>query len=39
MKLFKGLTERQKKFAEVYVTSSGILSNTECAIEGNCTRE
>ena len=33
MKLFKGLTERQKKFAEVYVTSSGILSNTECAIE------
>ena len=38
MKLFKGLTERQKKFAEVYVTSSGILSNTECAIEAGYDR-
>ena len=29
----KLLTEKQKKFAEIYVMSSGILSNTECAIE------
>ena len=29
----KPLTEKQKKFAEIYVTSSGKLSNTEVAIE------
>ena len=29
----KPLTEKQKKFAEIYVTSSGKFSNTEVAIE------
>ena len=34
----KLLTEKQKKFAEIYVMSSGILSNTECAIEAGYDR-
>ena len=37
-KIDKPLTERQKKFAEIYVMSSGILSNTECAIEAGYDR-
>ena len=36
--LDKLLTEKQKKFAEIYVMSSGILSNTECAIEAGYDR-
>jgi len=34
----KPLTEKQKKFAEIYVMSSGILSNTEVAIEAGYDR-
>ena len=34
----KSLTEKQKKFAEIYVMSSGILSNTEVAIEAGYDR-
>ena len=36
--LDKLLTEKQKKFAEIYVMASGILSNTECAIEAGYDR-
>ena len=34
----KPLTEKQKKFCEIYVMSSGILSNTEVAIEAGYDR-
>ena len=37
-KIDKPLTEKQKKFCEIYVMSSGILSNTEVAIEAGYDR-
>jgi len=35
----KPLTEKQKKFAEIYCSSKGLLSNQECAIEAGYSRD
>ena len=35
----KPLTEKQKKFAEIYCNSHGLLSNTECAIEAGYAKD
>ena len=40
MKLInKPLTEKQKKFAEIYCASQGLLSNQECAIEAGYAKD
>lgn len=40
MKLIdKPLTDKQKKFAEIYCSSKGILSNQECAIEAGYSKD
>ena len=35
----KPLTEKQKKFAEIYCSSKGLLSNQECAIEAGYSKD
>jgi len=35
----KPLTEKQKKFAEIYCNSHGLLSNTECAVEAGYAKD
>jgi hypothetical protein len=35
----KPLTEKQKKFAEIYSSSKGLLSNQECAIEAGYSKD
>ena len=35
----KPLTEKQKKFSEIYCSSKGLLSNQECAIEAGYAKD